>query len=66
MSTGQYEYYCLKFGLKPQVRHTDGRGARGIGESKEGFRLVLIQITFYGLGIVIEVEFMLVEGDIPS
>lgn len=65
MGTHQYDEYCKTFGLRPAIR-TQTRGVIGIGGRKSSIGTVTIQIPFPNLGLIIDVCFLLMTGNVPT
>lgn len=65
MSLSQYRIYCKLFGvpmgLKPSTRQI-----KGIGEKREAAGKETIQIQFSLLSMIIDVEFLILEADVPT
>lgn len=62
----QYRAYCFEFGTKEAVRPAKGRNVSGIGGGVEGIGLVNIDIPFTELLLIIHIEFLLVDQDVPT
>lgn len=56
-----YISYCTEFDIKPTIKPAQGRGVNGIGGGLQGLGFVLIEIPFNDLGLVINVEFLLLK-----
>lgn len=66
MSTQQYGAFCRVFGLKKAFNYTQNLAVKGIGGKQPGVGTESIKIPFKKLHLIIEVEFLIVSGDIPS
>lgn len=62
----QYKAYELEFGRKIPVRPSKKKGLKDIGGSGTVIGEVTIQIPVNKLGITIDVEFALMEDELPS
>lgn len=66
MSLAQYSHYCQKFGLAEAIRMNNNHGVKGIGGSRKSVGTANIQIPFKDLGVIIDVQFLLLTGQVPT
>lgn len=65
MSMNQYNAYCKTFGLRPAIKPRT-KGITGIGGRKAGRGTVMIQIPFPNLSIIINIDFLLIDSNVPT
>lgn len=65
MSKMQYDAYKREFGLKDAKKPTE-KMVRGIGGRRKAKGTAMIQIPFPKIGIVIDVELLIIDEDVPS
>lgn len=66
MSKEPYHAYCRPFGLRPAIQTTGGRASRGIGRRKTSIGSSTIQFAFNYLQLMIDVEFLLLDDQVPT
>lgn len=66
ISRSQYLSYCDEFGLKPSIRNANGRKLIGVGGVVKALGLVKLQIPFAGLHLVLDVDFLVIDKEIPT
>lgn len=66
ISERQYDVYCVEFSLKRAIKGASGESVRGIGGRQNAIGMETIQIPFKELHLIIDVEFMVIGGDIPK
>lgn len=66
ISTQQYTPYFHVFGLKPSIKPSAGRTGRGIGRRKPTIGTALIKIPFRDILLLIYVELLLLENEVPT
>lgn len=66
MSLSQYGSYCVEFGLKRAINRSTRTVLRGIGGRRIPIGTERIQIPFDKLRIIIDVDFLILQEDVPS
>lgn len=66
MCGNQYEAYTKEFGLRNAMRPAPDRTIRGIGGRRKAAGMEMIQIPFSDLGLVIDVDFVIINEEVPS
>lgn len=65
MSKSQYQAYTKEFGLKDVMKPSTNRSIRGIGGTQKACGTARIQLPFEQLGIIIDVDSLIIEENIP-
>lgn len=66
MSLGQYKLYVRKFGLPEAIRQAEARAIKEIGGRQLALGAAKVQILLPRLGMVADVEVLIIEQDIPT
>lgn len=62
----KYEAYTREVGLKMRIHPEISRAIRGIGGRRQAIVTVRIQIPFSDLGIIIDVDFVIIVENVPT
>lgn len=62
----QYLSYCSEFGLKPSIRNAKGGRVKFVAGISKGIGVVRLQIPFADLDMIIDVYFLVLNGDVPT